>query len=98
MAATVVVFLAETLIQEGMNNFEIGIIISLQDGHKQHGSVAMFLDEFGFPPAIWGFFPGIALVFLPDPAFRLTAFRIIILNSLGRYIKWNLNLDFQQGL
>lgn len=92
-----VLILAEFILQDTLNKSEINLIVSIQAGKSYDGWLRKTFDLFEFEPMVWGLFPGILLLLLPDNAFRLAGYRILILNSLGRFLKWNLNLIIQQG-
>ena len=91
LAAILTVALAELMLRKHLEKTETALIAKLQGSNDWPGW-RIFFDLFGFPPQFWGLAPGLALTFLPG--FRLVSFRIVVLNSVGRFMKWTLNHVF----
>lgn len=91
VAAFLTVALAEVMLRKPLEKAESKFIVKLQ-GDQKESVWRPFFDFLGFPPEYWGVLPGVALTFVPG--FRLVSFRIVVLNAIGRFVKWNLNHVF----
>lgn len=84
---------AELVMKPHLEKNGLNLILQMQrDGT---GAYVKFFDLFGFPPAIWGFMPAVALA--TAPVWRPVAARIMLLHGVGLVFQWALDIVFRQG-